>query len=66
MWGCSRRNARDVVFATHNDWLDAAYGSEEISQLDLLYQQVGSLERIAHCSSDQTGFRGQPNYYYQP
>jgi hypothetical protein len=29
------------------DWLDAAYGSEEIDQKDLLFQQVGRLERIA-------------------
>ena len=46
-WGCSRRNARDVVCAAHKDWLDAAYGSEEIDQRDLLFQQVGRLERIA-------------------
>ena len=45
-WGCSRRNARDVVCAAHKDWLDAAYGSEEIDQKDLLFQQVGRLERI--------------------
>jgi hypothetical protein len=46
-WGCSRRQARDVVAAAHKDWLDAAYGSEEIDQRDLLFQQVGRLERIA-------------------
>ena len=46
-WGCSRRKARDVVGAAHNDWLDAAYGSEEIDQRDLLSQQVGRLEHIA-------------------
>ena len=46
-WGCSRRNARDVVAAAHKDWLDACYGSEEIDQRDLLFQQVGRLERIA-------------------
>ena len=43
-WGCSRRQARDVVAAAHKD---AAYGSEEIDQRDLLFQQVGRLERIA-------------------
>ena len=42
-WGCSRRNARDVVAAAHKDWLDACYGSEEIDQRDLLFQQVGRL-----------------------
>ena len=31
----------------HKDWLDACYGSEEIDQQDLLFQQVGRLERIA-------------------
>ena len=46
-WGCSRRHARDVVCAAHKDWLDAAYGSDEIDQKDLLFQQVGRLERIA-------------------
>ncbi|MEC7738010.1 MAG: hypothetical protein VYE46_03935 [Cyanobacteriota bacterium] len=44
---CSRRNARDVVCAAHKDWLDAAYGSEEIDQRDLLFQLAGWLERIA-------------------
>ena len=38
-WGCSRRQARDVVAAAHKDWLDACYGSEEIDQRDLLFQQ---------------------------
>ncbi len=37
-WGCSRRNARDVVSAAHKDWLDAAYRSEEIDQRELLFQ----------------------------
>ena len=46
-WGCSRRHARDVIAAAHKDWLDACYGSEEIDQRDLLFQQVGRLERIA-------------------
>ena len=45
--GCSRRNARDVVLAAHKNWLDAAYGSEEIDQRDLLFHQMGRLERIA-------------------
>ena len=42
-----RRQARDVVAEAHKDWLDPAYGSEEIYQRDLLLQQVGWLERIA-------------------
>ena len=39
-WGCSRRNARDVVAKAHKDWLNACYGSEEIDQRDLLSQRV--------------------------
>ena len=31
----------------HKDWLDACYGSQEIEQRDLIFQQVGRLERIA-------------------
>ena len=46
-WGCSRPQARRVVTEVHKDWLDACYGSEEIDQRDLLFQQVGRLERIA-------------------
>ena len=36
---------RDVVAAAHKDWLHAHYGSEEIDQRDLLFLQVGRLER---------------------
>ena len=55
-WGCSRRQARDVVAAANKDWLDAAYGSEEIDQRDLLFQQVGRLERIARKAEDSGQF----------
>ena len=55
-WGCSRRQARRVVAAAHKDWLDAAYGSEEIDQRDLLFQQVGRLERIARKAEDSGQF----------
>ena len=55
-WGCSRRHARDVVCAAHKDWLDAAYGSEEIDQKDLLFQQVGRLERIARKAENSGQF----------
>ena len=54
--GCSRRQARDVVSAAHKDWLDACYGSEEIDQRDLLFQQVGRLERIARKAEDAGQF----------
>ena len=55
-WGCSRRNARDVVAAAHKDWLDAAYGYEETNQKDLLLQQVGRLERIARKAENSGQF----------
>ena len=45
--GLLQEAARDVAAAAHKDWLDACYGSEEIDQRDLLFQQVGRLERIA-------------------
>ena len=51
-WGCSRRNARDLVCAARKDRLDAAYISEEIDQKDLLFQQVGRLERIARMAEN--------------
>jgi len=46
IWGCSRRNARDVVAKAHKDWLEA-FDHQELSLQDLLFQQVGRLERIA-------------------
>ena len=45
-WGCSRRQARDVVAAAHKDWLDACYGSEEIDQRDLLGQSSGLVPAV--------------------
>ena len=54
--GCARRQARDVVAAAHKDWLDAAYGSEEINQKDLVFQQVGRLERIARKAENSGQF----------
>ena len=46
-WGCSRRNARDVVAKAHAAWIEA-FNHEDINTRDLLFQQVGRLERIAH------------------
>ena len=45
-WGCSMRQARDVVANAHKDWLDACSCSEEIDPRDLLFQQAGRLDRI--------------------
>ena len=53
---CSRGNARDVVAAAHKNWLDAAYGSEEIDQKGLVFQQVGRLERMARKAENSGQF----------
>ena len=52
-WGCSRRNASDVVAKAHKDWMEA-FNHQEINQRDLLFQQVGRLERIAR-KAENTG-----------
>ena len=46
-WGCTRRNARHVVSLAHKEWMDIAFGAEEIDQRDLLFQCVARLERTA-------------------
>ena len=46
-WGCSRRNARRVVSDAHKEWMDVAFGAEDIDQRDLLFQCVARLERTA-------------------
>ena len=46
-WGCSRRNARRVVSDAHKEWMDVAFGAEEIDQRYLLFQCVARLERTA-------------------
>ena len=58
-WGCSRRQARDVVAAAHKDWLDACYGSEEIDQRDLLFQQVGRSSASPARQKMQVSFQRQ-------
>ena len=39
-WGCTRRNACRFMSDAHKEWMDSAYGSEEIDQRDLLFQIV--------------------------
>ena len=46
-WGCTRRNARHVVSLAHKEWMDVAFGAEELDQRDLLFQCVARLERTA-------------------
>ena len=43
-WGCSRRQARRVVTEAHKEWMEIAFGAEEIDQRDLLFQSVARLE----------------------
>ena len=33
-WGCSRRNARRVVSDAHKEWMDVAFGAEDIDPND--------------------------------
>ena len=55
-WGCSRRNARRVVSDAHKEWMDIAFGAEEIDQRDLLFQQVARLERTARKAEEAGQF----------
>ena len=34
-WGCSRRNARRVVTEAHKEWMDVAFGDDNVDQRDL-------------------------------
>ena len=55
-WGCSRRNARLVVSDAHKEWMDVAFGAEDIDQRDLLFQQVARLERTARKAEESGQF----------
>ena len=46
-WGCSRRNARRVVTEAHKEWMDLAFGDDNVDQRDLLFQCIARLERKA-------------------
>ena len=46
-WGCSRRNARRVVSDAHKEWMDVAFGDDNVDQRDLLFQYIARLERTA-------------------
>ena len=46
-WGCSRRQARRVVTEAHKEWMDVAFGDENVDQCDLLFQCIARLERMA-------------------
>ena len=55
-WGCTRRNARHVVSLAHKEWMDIAFGAEEIDQRDLLFQSVARLERTARKAEEAGQF----------
>ena len=55
-WGCTRRNARHVVSLAHKEWMDIAFGAEDIDQRDLLFQQVARLERTARKAEESGQF----------
>ena len=55
-WGCTRRNARRVVSEAHKEWMDVAFGAEDIDQRDLLFQQVARLERTARKAEESGQF----------
>ena len=55
-WGCTRRNARHVVSIAHKEWMEIAFGAEEIDQRDLLFQSVARLERTARKAEEAGQF----------
>ena len=46
-WGCSRRQARRVVTEAHKEWMDLAFGDDNVDQRDLLFQCIARLECTA-------------------
>ena len=46
-WGCSRRKARRVVSDAHKEWMDVAFGDDNVDLRDLLFQCIARLERTA-------------------
>ena len=55
-WGCSRRNARRVVTEAHKEWMDVAFGDDNVDQRDLLFQSVARLERTARKAEEAGQF----------
>ena len=55
-WGCTRRNARHVVSLAHKEWMEIAFGAEELDQRDLLFQSVSRLERTARKAEEAGQF----------
>ena len=55
-WGCSRRNARRVVTEAHKEWMDLAFGDDNVDQRDLLFQCIARLERTARKAEESGQF----------
>ena len=55
-WGCSRRNARRVVTEAHKEWMDLAFGDDNVDQRDLLFQCIARLERTARKAEEAGNF----------
>ena len=55
-WGCSRRNARRVVSDAHKEWMDVAFGDDNVDQRDLLFQCIARLERTARKAEEAGNF----------
>ena len=55
-WGCSRRNARRVVSDAHKEWMDVAFGGDNIDQRDPLLQSFSRLERTARKAEESGQF----------
>ena len=55
-WRCTRRNARHVVSLAHKEWMEIAFGAEELDQRDLLFQSVARLERTARKAEEAGQF----------
>ena len=55
-WGCTRRNARHVVSLAHKEWMEIAFGAEEIDQRDLLFHSVARLERTVRKAEEAGQF----------
>ena len=61
-WGCTRRNAHHVVSLAHIEWMEIAFGAEEVDQRDLLFQSVARLERTSRKAEECGQFaRTYPN-----
>ena len=55
-WGCSRRQARRVVTEAHKEWMDLAFGDDNVDQRDLLFQCIARLERTARKAEESGNF----------